>query len=53
MKNHDIPWLSIFININLVDVEAWNYSWSNYRYVDIYPENYIEMHKHFLNKILF
>jgi len=39
-------------NFDLVDVEAWNYSWSKYRYVDIYPENFIEFRKHFHNEIL-
>jgi len=40
------------ITIDLVDVEAWNYSWSKIKYVDIYLENFIEVHKHFHNIIL-
>jgi len=44
--------LSTLITIDLVDAEAWNYSWSKLRYVDIYPENFIELCKHFHNKIL-
>jgi len=50
MKNHDIEWLSTLITFDIVDVEAWYYSWSKYRYVDIYPENFIEFHKHFHNE---
>jgi len=32
--------LSSLITIDIVDVEAWYYSWRKYRYVDIYPENF-------------
>jgi len=52
MKNHDIEWLSTLLTIDLVDVEAWNYSESKNRYVDIYAENFVELHKHFHNETL-
>jgi len=52
MKNHDIEWFQFFITIDLIDVKAWNYSWSKYKYVDNYSENFIELHKHFHNEIL-
>jgi len=51
-KNHCIEWLSTLITFDLVDVKAWNFSWSKFRYVDIYPENFIEFHKHFHYEIL-
>jgi len=44
--------LSTLTSIDIVDVEAWYHSWSKYRYVDIYLENFIEFHKHFHNEIL-
>jgi len=44
--------LSTLITIDVVDMEAWYYSWSKHRYVDIYPENFIKFYQHFRNETL-
>jgi len=44
--------LSTLITIDIVNVEAWYYSWSKYRYDDTYLENFVDIYKHFHNETL-